>query len=227
MRVSIILIGLGLALGFSSGVAAQFIPGDINDDGIVDIVDPTVLRRHLADLGPGIRQGVPDPNAPRFVDPNDGTIIDNQTGLMWEKKDDSGGIHDKNNTYTWSAIEFGTLPDGTAFTVFLGTLNNCVDDGTRPPTGVTGGFAGYCDWRIPTIVELQTILLEPSPCGTDPCIDPIFGPTASDFYWSATSFPFPDNAWFVYFVDGGLGATNKNDSVFLPDAPVRAVRGGL
>ncbi len=53
MRLFTGLIGLGLALGFSTGVAAQFIPGDINDDGMVDVLDPTVLRRHLADLCQG------------------------------------------------------------------------------------------------------------------------------------------------------------------------------
>jgi hypothetical protein len=38
------------------------------------------------------------------VDNGDGTITDDQTGLMWEKKDDNntGGIHDKDNEYTWA-----------------------------------------------------------------------------------------------------------------------------
>ncbi len=35
-----------------------------------------------------------------FTDNGDGTITDNVTGLMWEKKDDSNGIHGKDNTYT-------------------------------------------------------------------------------------------------------------------------------
>ena len=104
---------------------------------------------------------------------------------------------------------------------FLGTLNNCVDHGTFPPTGVTGGFAGYCDWRLPTIVELQTILLEP--CGTDPCIDPIFGPTVSFVYWSATSAASnPVLAWFVDFFGGDVDFGADKSLVF----SVRAVRGG-
>ncbi|MFT4570072.1 MAG: hypothetical protein ACI91F_000942, partial [Candidatus Binatia bacterium] len=39
-----------------------------------------------------------------YTDNGDGTITDNNTGLMWEKKDDNPTptIHDIDNTYTWS-----------------------------------------------------------------------------------------------------------------------------
>ena len=37
-----------------------------------------------------------------FTDNGDGTITDNNTHLMWEKKGDGGGLHDKDNTYSWS-----------------------------------------------------------------------------------------------------------------------------
>ena len=36
-----------------------------------------------------------------YTDNGDGTITDPNTGLMWEKKDDSGGIHGRDNIYTW------------------------------------------------------------------------------------------------------------------------------
>lgn len=137
----------------------------------------------------------------RFVDNGNGTITDNQTGLVWEKKSDDGSVHDKDNSYTWNTTFAGTTPNGTVFTDFLGALNNCVssDGGT-----VTGGFAGRCNWRLPTVAELRTILLAPFPCGTSPCIHPIFGPTAAAGYWSSTSFAdFPLVAWGVAF--GGSG----------------------
>src|SRR5262245_12484709 len=38
-----------------------------------------------------------------YTDNGDGTITDNNTGVMGEKKDDSGGIHDVDNAYTWCA----------------------------------------------------------------------------------------------------------------------------
>jgi hypothetical protein len=55
----------------------------------------------------------------------------------------------------------------------------------------------------PTSPELQTILLAPDPCGSSPCIDPTFGPTQPQNYWSATtSSGDPDKAWFVDFLTG-------------------------
>jgi len=154
----------------------------------------------------------------RFVDNGGGTVTDNQTGLQWEKKTDDGGVHDRDNTYTWTDPSDGdyTDPDGTAFTVFLANLN------TDPC------FAGHCDWRLPRVnragdpAELETILLAPYPCGTSPCIDPIFGPTAAGGYWSATTYAgFPDVAWGVVFFDGLVDTAGKSGALY-----VRAVRSG-
>lgn len=35
----------------------------------------------------------------RFVDNGDGTITDTETHLIWEKKDDGGGLHDRDAVY--------------------------------------------------------------------------------------------------------------------------------
>jgi hypothetical protein len=40
----------------------------------------------------------------RFSDGGDGTIADLQTGLVWETKDDGGGLHDADNLYVWSGV---------------------------------------------------------------------------------------------------------------------------
>jgi hypothetical protein len=119
----------------------------------------------------------------RYVDNGDGTVTDNVTKLQWEKKDAADGVvdysnpHDVDNTYTWGNLAGCTYvgcPNGTAFSDFLGQLNYCVSDGT---TTDVPGFAGHCDWRLPTIEELETLYEPTAPtCGGGPCIDPTLMP---------------------------------------------------
>lgn len=152
----------------------------------------------------------------RFTDNGDGTVTDQLTRLQWEKKTDDATVHDQDNAYSWTDASDGNLTDadGSAYTIFLATLNS----GTC--------FADQCDWRLPTLLELQTIM--PHPCGSSPCIDPIFGPIAASFHWSSTtSSDDPEIAWEGVFDDtiegGWLAAYVRKDT----DLQVRAVRGGL
>ncbi len=155
----------------------------------------------------------------RYTDNADQTVTDNLSGLVWEKKDNASGIHDKGNAYSWST---GTnKEDGTAFTSFLATIN--------------GGFAGASGWRIPTLAELQTIVLDfpctgagfgpTCRCPSSPCVNPALDAanTQRGFYWSATSYVSnPSLAWFVGFSAGGIdGYDTKTSHGF-----ARAVRGG-
>ncbi len=166
----------------------------------------------------------------RFVDTGE-TIIDNQTGLEWEKKDGVGGgadynnPHDVDNTYTWNiGLDPYTAPNGTAFTDFLSRLNLPTGPGapgTAGPTD-TGCFANHCGWRLPTIEELQTILLESYPCEESPCLDPIFNPLTVDWYWSAsTKASYRTDAYRVRVSDGFPGSNYKGLGNY-----IRAVRGG-
>jgi hypothetical protein len=70
---------------------------------------------------------------------------------------------------------------------------------------------------------LETIFLVASyPCGTDPCIASIFGPTMSTYYWSAsTHATFPGSAWLVYFSSPNPVAYSQKAFSF---GAVRAVR---
>jgi hypothetical protein len=170
---------------------------------------------------------------PRYVYNGDWTVTDNQTGLMWEVKFDPSvpivcllgdpscppdAHHDVNNTYTWSAIS-STDPTGTLYTDFLQNLNGLND------SGGTSCFAGHCDWRIPSVGELRSILPGQYPSCSSPCApDPtVFGPTRPNFYWSSSaSAGNAGSAWFVEFFGGLVGnfftTTSANSA--------RAVRGG-
>jgi hypothetical protein len=169
----------------------------------------------------------------RFNDNGDGTVTDNTTGLMWEKKTGTVGtanpsdVHDVNNSYIWSST--GTAADGSLFTSFQATLNG--GDYYNPTEMLveTPGFAGicfanHCDWRIPTLSELQTIVENGPTCGTGtPCINASFGPTQATFYWSFSSGGPAYANVFNFFAIGDLynGSDPKNVTHY-----ARAVRSG-
>ncbi len=88
---------------------------DTNGDGIIGIGDSgaCVVAPTATPTSTATPTNTPTPTAtftftatftpaPRFVDNGDGTITDNQTGLMWEKKDQAGGLHDSRTGYTWA-----------------------------------------------------------------------------------------------------------------------------
>jgi hypothetical protein len=178
------------------------------------------------DFGPGSDGEVQAGVALSYTDNGDGTITDNNTGLMWEKKDDSGGLHDKDNLYSWSTGAPWDM-DGTITTSFLAGLN------------AGGGFAGYTDWRIPNLKELHSIVNYEV---LTPAVDPAFDQpatctgctditlatcscTVTSGYWSATtvaSAPGISIAWYVFFTYGSVNFDSKPLNL-----NVRAVRGGL
>jgi len=174
-----------------------------------------------------------------YTDNGDGTITDNNTGLMWEKKDDNnaGGVHDKDTSYTWA----------NALGTFIPQLNNrckndetvdCTTNGDTDCTTGTGdacGFAGHRDWRLANVKELQSIVNYQN---FNPAVSSEFNtgcvPTctvltcsctasaASDYWSSTTLADSPNDAWGVLFFNGGVNFGNKGgDNLF-----VRAVRGG-
>uniref|UniRef100_UPI004055A790 Lcl C-terminal domain-containing protein n=1 Tax=Candidatus Electronema sp. TaxID=2698783 RepID=UPI004055A790 len=118
-------------------------------------------------------------------------VKDNVTGLIWEVKTDDGGLHDKDDTYTW----YNT--DRTA---------NSGGAGEENPSGATcygytsGNAATYCntqayvnrvkdenlcgfnDWRMPTVKELGSLV---NYGRSGPAIDTDYFPnTLSSAVWS-------------------------------------------
>jgi hypothetical protein len=99
------------------------------------------------------------------------------------------------------------------------------DDGTgrtwQDAAGYCAGlvFAGQSDWRLPTRVELDSIV---DYGRFYPAIHPVFS-CRSSFYWSALPYAGdPVYAWGIYFNDGGDHWLDKINKYY-----VRCVRAGL
>ncbi len=176
-------------------------------------------------FGPGSDGDLQKGAARSYTDNGDGTITDNSTGLMWEKKTQDGSIHSAWHTYSWSGASFGTTNtmDGSITSTFLAELNG-------------DGFAGHSDWRIPNRFELESLLNLQK---LNPAVDSAFDTNcvasctvttcsctqtaAVAGYWSSTTLgsgPFVA-AWAVEFNYG-----SSTWQVKLNNLAVRAVRGG-
>lgn len=138
-------------------------------------------------------------------------VRDNHTGLTWEVKTTDGGLHDNGNTYSWYN------PDTTSNGGIAGTQDggSCTDSDCD-----THGFAeavnqeslcGASDWRLPTRVELISILHRGR---VNPSIDANYFPnTASSNYWSARAAVANTGvAWIQHFGSGRDGSDSKSNS---------------
>ncbi len=126
-------------------------------------------------------RGVLPPN-PRFTDNGNGTVSDRLTGLQWVKDPlDEFGQY---NTKTWaSAVE-------KCYTL--------TDEEGDP-------FAGYDDWRLPTILELSTLFDYDFHSPAKPSGCPLIMPVNATF-WSSTLYAITTNdaAWGFVTKDGLL-----------------------
>jgi hypothetical protein len=239
----VVVMGVMLLGAMSPVYATNF--SEDEDDGLSWILSLLAKYRVLG-VFPG--DGVDGP-ALSYRDNHNGTTTDLNTRLMWEQKLSSAhtactaadqanrNVHCVNNVYTW---------DETV-TVFLDTLNNKCDGGgssrctrDRDCRGIGSGkcgFAGYRDWRIANIKELQSIV--DYGAHTPPAAPNFPGATAVfsvdhvlPYYWSSTSqIDFPSMAWFVDFDYGTVSVWDKHGQNPPPfdntyGFCVRAVRGG-
>ncbi len=105
--------------------------------------------------------------ADRFVDNGDGTVTDHQLGLMWAKTDNQGNM-DWHQALKW--VKY-TLPD---------TLPKSFDN-----------------WRLPSLAELQSLVVKDSSyetdCGLKAHITPLIQLTCS-WVWTAETDPIAPTA---------------------------------
>ncbi len=156
-------------------------------------------------------------------------VQDNVTGLIWEVKTDDGGLHDKDDIYTWYNTDGTTNGgangvDGAANNTCFGWSSGNAATYCNTEAYVNrvnaAGWCGATDWRMPTVKELESIV---NYGRYSPAIDTGYFPNAvSSYVWSGSPYAYnSDYAWDVYFNDGFSGADYRNHS-----RAVRLVRGG-
>lgn len=132
-----------------------------------------------------------------YTDHGDGTVTDNETGLMWKKC--TLGL--SGNDCSIGSIRY--RPWGGALT----TANSNSDH-------------GYDDWRLPNIKELASLI--ENACN-DPAInESIFPNTPSVSFWASS--PAKDSAFTPWYVEFNRG--NIFGIINIAPAGVRLVRGG-
>ncbi|MBI5675184.1 MAG: DUF1566 domain-containing protein [Nitrospirae bacterium] len=150
-------------------------------------------------------------NPMSFSNNGNGTVTDNNTGMMWQKC--SVG---QNNDATCS---------GTAVTYnwykASGTYNATYNPSSQYVCGSLN-LGGYSDWRLPSKKELITIVDYSIPYPGPTINATYFSNTVASYYWSSTTNAYyPYYAWNVNFYDGYVYYYGKYYSYY-----VRCVRGG-
>lgn len=149
-----------------------------------------------AQVGSGACDGAPGRWS---VDVERGLVTDARTGLTWMRCAIG---------QTWDGHRCADAPQWYTWFSWKEALDSA-------PTG----HAGFSDWRVPFIDELESLV---APCGK-PSIDPrAFPGTPAALFWSATSSA--DNAEYAWRVDFSSGRSNA-DLKSSVSYRVRLVRG--
>lgn len=143
----------------------------------------------------------------RFVDNNNGTVTDKQTGLIWLKEGECSSFYSGDptgaNNRLWAAA---------------------VDSANKLASGYCGLTDGSVagDWRLPNVNELFSLFDRSKYNLALPASCPLADSTVASAYWSSTTYALVVNgAWIVDFGDGYVGYNYKSSYYY-----VRCVRGG-
>lgn len=144
------------------------------------------------------------PTGAAFIDNLNGTVTDDQTGLMWDKCSWADPLLDPNTCLGTPTTDEYQWPEALAVALTANTINH----------------RGYNDWRLPSKNELESLV---DRSRSSPAIDPTpFPNTPSVVYWTSTTYaPMTFDAWSVIFNHGNVVEYNKYLSF-----RVRLVRSG-
>lgn len=155
----------------------------------------------------------------QFVFYQNGTVLDTATGLLWKRCREGATL---NNNGTLSNFTDDTCSSGAAkegWQVALQRVEN---------VNSTGGFAGYTDWRLPNIKELNSIVEvachNPS-LNQEVFPDPFIETTSFRFYASSPAAISGTSVWSIHFGAGSVLSTGKVGTSFSLGY-TRLVRGG-
>jgi hypothetical protein len=149
--------------------------------------------------------------------------LDQFTGLTWEAKAETPGLHGRDNTYSW----FSPGEDASGELDYRGKPDGGECSGSKCDTHAIvlavneAGYCGFNDWRMPTRDELGSIS-DPRKNAKPPSINIIYFPnTRSGDYWSSNDYQFHWNTAWLWGFGNGL------DRVEWKESPkyVRLVRG--
>jgi hypothetical protein len=149
-------------------------------------------------------------------------VLDQFTGLMWEAKTDTPGLHDWRNTYSWYNPEESNEQLDYRGAPGMGTCSGSACDTWNFVRAVNkAGLCGFTDWRMPARDEIAS-LSDPRKLESPPTINMQYFPhTQADGYWTHNDYSFQwDAAWVWSFRYG-------HDRVEWKKTPslVRLVRG--
>lgn len=155
----------------------------------------------------------------RFTEQPWACVQDNKTGLVWEVKTASPGLHAGTNTYTWFSGNMETNGG------WEGKQNGgaCKDSKCDTEAFVAAVNAerlcGYDDWRLPSKKELSS-LVDATVRMPGPTLPVDFFPNtqnAKEGYLSATPFRTHKTGVWIWRLDQGV------DSVAMKDIPAYVI----
>lgn len=146
-----------------------------------------------------IQSTIAETNSDEFMDNKNGTVTFKNNGLMWQR-------------CAVGQVWNGVTCDGDAekFTWYSAMK-------------LTSHFAGYDNWRLPTQIELMTLVhcfngkfdIKKAKCLSDssvkkPNINPLFfSKTQSLWFWSSSPYVYSNH--YAWYIDFNQGHTNYND----------------
>lgn len=130
----------------------------------------------------------------RFTDNADGTVTDNQSGLMWMR------------------CALGQSWTGTTCTGQPRTYSWHAAQGAAAALNTQGGYAYHADWRMPHIPELAMIVERQ--CSNPRINLAVFPATPASYFWTATGrrgAGMDAEAYLLSFGAEGAGHNPKDD----------------